>query len=163
MTAAATINAREPFVIRRAPRTTANLRAVSTDRLFVSLLVVVPETTLLRVVAENFQFLSGLSSRSRKRLLLLFGAMEEELTHHGPVAVQVTLECSGYPGTARSQIFFVDALLRQLLSCEKFRMHPYDEGLLVVAAIEDPDPPPSGRPLTRQEIVVFEFLAGRGT
>src|SRR5438552_18826783 len=112
--------------------------------------------------AENFQFLSGSSSRSKKRLFC--SALEtcrKNLQIGHPVARQIAFD-----GVDVFEALVPDALAQQavgnLLARQQLGMDSHDESLFVIGAVEDSDPAALGQvaEATPHEIVVDVFMRG---
>ena len=109
---------------------------------------------------ENFQFFSGVLEPLQEPLpLLLLRDVEEELQDERAVADEVALELVDVVVSATPERFA--AILAWKLA-QQFRMDPHHEDVLVVRAVEDPDPSPFRQGLhVAPEKVVIELLARR--
>ena len=110
-------------------------------------------------LAENFQFFSGFSRRSRKTSFLLsLGDVEEKLANDDAIARQVALDVTDVLVAILPDVLG-DELGRDLLLCHQLGMNTDNESLFVVATIENADPPAFGQTLqAAPEKVVIEIF-----
>ena len=96
-------------------------------------------------------------------LLLVLRQVQEDLDHAGATAVQVVLEGVDVLEALLPQSVRGPAVRRPPPAPQQLGVDPHHQDLLVVGAVEDPDPPPSGkRPAVAPEEVVALFLGRRG-
>src|SRR6185295_7566515 len=96
--------------------------------------------------------------REKPFLLLLARHMQEELEDDGPIAGQVALEVADVFETFVPDPWRHD-LRREFLCGEQLIVDTYDEHLLVVGAVEDPDAPAlRQRAEASPQVVVVELL-----
>ena len=112
--------------------------------------------------AENFQFFSGFSMRSRKRFFCsFFETCRKNFSTTMPLRARYCSK-SRMSSKRSFQMSLVTSCGRQLLLREELRVHADDERLLVVAAIEDPDAAALRQALhAAPQVVVVEVLAAR--
>ena len=130
---------REPLVIggHHEPRRVAGGGVA--DHLLVGPHVLVPVRAFAHVTRSKLPVLLRLVEPLEKSLsLLLARHVQEELADDSPVAGQVALEVADVlealvPDPRRHE------LRRELLRVEQLIVHAYDEHLLVVGTVEDPD------------------------
>src|SRR5262249_28159129 len=132
------------------------------DRVFVGRHVVVPGLSFLRVVLRELPVLLRLLDPFEEPpSLLLLRDVEEELADDDAVPREVALEVADVPEALLPDVLR-DDLRWQLLLRQEFRMHADDEGLLVVAAVEDADAPALRKALhAPPEVIVVEVLGRR--
>src|ERR1700722_6897577 len=88
--------------------------------------------------------------------------MEEDFEGPGSVAIEMALQIHDGGVTLVPDGFVVAQFLRKPLSAKQLRMHPNDQHLLVIGAIEDADLPANGKTLGRTpEEIVLQFFWGR--
>src|SRR5262249_38158046 len=94
-------------------------------------------------------------------LLFFLGNVEKELANADAVARQIALEAADVVKAFLPDVF-CDELGRQLLLLQEIAVHPHDEGLLIVAAIENADAAALRQVFhAAPQVIGAEVLAGR--
>src|SRR4051794_31845264 len=147
---------REPLVVGRDHEPGRLRGGGRADRVLVGRLVLVPVLPLGDVAGRELPVFPGLVEAGEEALLLLrLRHVEEELEDQRALPRQVALEgrdvaAAFLPDVRRDQ------LVRQLLGAQHTLVDAHHQHLLVVGAVEDPDPPTLRQAARRapQEVVV---------
>src|ERR1700722_16851073 len=94
--------------------------------------------------------------------LLFLRDVEEELDHTGAASIQMVLEGVDVLVPSLPKVRTGLGPGWEMLWGQQFGVHPDDQDLLVVRAVEDPDPPPLGQYLAATPEEVVAELLGRG-